>query len=111
MSFITELQEKQLLLRADYEKLLMDNNVDRNNFDLKCEDDKVDFATMSRWHVNSHITQSEWLRSFNKISGRLDVREEMTCPGDIFVDFVRYFIIINFSSINALFAVRNSKVA
>jgi hypothetical protein len=74
LSFVVQLRDKQEIIRSDYENYFVDYRFETE--DLKCEE-VIDFNSMSRWHTNSHITESEWLEAFHKISEKLDVKEKM----------------------------------
>ena len=89
MSFLSELQKKQEILRSDYEKLIM--NFDKpivTEIVLTSEEESL-FASMCRWHINSHLTESDWLKAFHNVSSKVDVTEKMEKLDNVIVKFLR----------------------
>lgn len=90
MSFVNSLRTKQELLRTDYENTIV-NSSDDDEPQILSDKDISDFDTMCRWHKNSHMTECEWLRAFQQIADRLDVKEKMESPSEAVISFLRYF--------------------
>ena len=86
MSHLNDLRKKQELLRSDYEHFLIDPKLQSESLD---KDEVKLFNSMSRWHVNSHVTEDEWVMAFNKISVKMDVREKMQPLSASFAAFLR----------------------
>lgn len=87
MSLLNDLREKQEILREDYQSYFLHLNLTPEI--LNHEEQKL-FASMSRWHENSHVTEEEWTRAFENISDNLDVRENMPPMNASFAKFLRY---------------------
>ena len=49
---------------------------------LTAEEDEV-LKSATRWHRNSHYSEDDWIRSFNSISGELNVRGKMKVPQEL----------------------------
>ena len=86
MSHLDDLRKKQEMLRSDYEHFLIEPKLQPESLDKY--EVKL-FNSMSRWHANSHVTEDEWVKAFNKISVKMDVREKMQPLSASFAAFLR----------------------
>ena len=59
-------------------------STDENYFNL--------FSSMKRWHINCHMSTSDWKSSFDRIKCSLNVKEKMKLPGDL-----KQFLTLKFS--------------
>ena len=86
MRFLERLSKK-------IEVLIRNNKVTSNfkeNVDLDASYSDL-YESMKRWHVNSHVTESQWKQAFDMIKSSLNVQELMTVPDDLKLFLKRKF--------------------
>ena len=78
MKFVERLVKKT-------ELLILDNKVSTDVIsNIEIEEQHVElYQSMKRWHVNCHISESQWRHEFDNIKSSLNVQELVTVPEDL----------------------------